>query len=125
MSSWRVVALSVAMAAAGVGSARAADEWSSFTDRAKESQHVGWAAANGEQAIAATGPAGAEAESFIARVEASQGVRVGAFEGRAPGSAPAFNAEAASFTARAQASQGLPSAELEEEGAASVEPDAH
>jgi hypothetical protein len=114
MSKSSVLAVSFSMTLAAMGSTRAADERSSFTDRVQQSQGV----ARTEQ-VTRTEPAVAgEATSFIARVMASQDIRSTRLEAGA--SAPAIEDEATSFISRLVANQGL--AAETEEGAASGEP---
>ena len=91
------------------GSATAANEWASFTDRVKESQGVGTRAAREEQErpYAAEVAGSVESASFIDRVRASQGITPSAAEARETYVAPAVTSEATSFIARVEASQGI------------------
>jgi peptidoglycan hydrolase-like protein with peptidoglycan-binding domain len=91
------------------GSATAANEWTSFTVRAQESQGVGGRAARegqGQPHAAGAAVAG-EATSFIDRVRASQGKSPSGAEARETYASPAITSEATSFIARVEASQGI------------------
>jgi hypothetical protein len=116
MSKSSVLAVSLSITLAAMGSARAADERSSFTDRVQQSQGS-QGVARTEQVTRTEPEVAGEATSFIARVMASQGLRSTLEAGA---SAPANQDEATSFINRVVASQ-RPAADMEE-GAASGQP---
>ncbi len=103
----RVFALSFSVAVAAMGSAQAADEWSSFTDRVQQSQGI-WQARGArmeESYSSAETAVPSEAASFFARIDVYQDAKRTATEARE--GTPAISSEATSFTSRVMASQGI------------------
>jgi len=122
MSITKALAIGFSMAVT-TGSALAAGEWSSFTDRVQESQGIGQASGTNvaQEVVAAEPAAPNETGSFIARVEASQGINTSDQATSEASSAAAIPGEATSFISRVVASQGV-GLEGTGQGAAAGEP---
>ena len=108
-----LLAMGFSLAIWPMGSAMASSEVGSFTDRVQEWQN--WtreSAAAREERMRTQGHAPApsiplEAESFITRVEKSQGIQPSDRERTRTAAAPSIPLEAESFITRVEVSQGI------------------
>jgi hypothetical protein len=122
MSISKMLAIGVSMAVTA-GSALAADELPSFTDRVQQSQGIGQERGSNvaQEVVAGEPTAPNETGSFIARVEASQGINTSGPATLVASEATAIPGEATSFISRVVASQGV-GLEGTGQGAAAGEP---